>query len=76
MSVLVNTTARVRRGRRLPQGWADEELEGFVALGGEMFSVEVMAPNSVADTDFRRWYERGCAWACHWISGAGDLWRR
>ena len=56
--VLVNTTARVRRADDYPQGWADEELEGFVALGGEMFSVEVMAPNLVADTDFRRWYER------------------
>ena len=56
--VLVNTTARVRRGDDYPEGWADEELEGFVALGGEMFSVEVMAPNLVADTDFRRWYER------------------
>ena len=56
--VLVNTTARVRRADDYPEGWADEELEGFVALGGEMFSVEVMAPNLVADTDFRRWYER------------------
>ena len=59
--VLVNTTARVRRADDYPEGWADEELEGFVALGGEMFSVEVMAPNLVADTDFRRWYRAAVA---------------
>ena len=70
--VLVDTTARMRTAEGYPEGFSDDEMDAFVAMGVEkIFSVETQAPELIDDAGFRRWYERALR-----LGAAPDVQRR